>query len=830
MDTAFCRELEEGMSVRPRVSAVGLLCLFASVSAAQQDRITAPIDARRSVVIRGSVPFRARPAYDQGPVDSGFPLGNITLLVKPSPAQQADLEQLLAEQQNPASPNYHDWLTPEEYAGRFGASAADLEQIAAWLRSQGFTIRYTARGRDFLSFSGTAGQVEGALHTPIHRYRIGAETHFANARDLALPAAIEPMVAGVLGLDDFHPRPPHKRAIANLTDTDGSHYLLPDDLATIYDVMPMYSYGYLGDGQNIVIVGQSDIDLTDIDAFRDSFGLPATRIQMVPTGNYPGFDPDGETEADLDLEWAGAVARSAQLIFVYSDDANYSAYYAIDNNLAPVISESFGLCEYQVGSNRMGLASFEPEAQKANALGITWLVSSGDSGAAGCDDGVAVATQGMGVSLPASIPEVTAVGGTEFNEGSGSYWSAGNGLYGGSALSYIPETSWNDTVAMGSLASSGGGLSSIYSKPSWQAGPGVPGDNARDVPDISLAAASAHDPYLVVSQGSVLGVGGTSAAAPSFAGMVALLNEYLVKNQVQSKAGLGNINPKLYSLAAGGASGVFHDVTTGDNIVPCQVGTPNCDTGQFGYNAGPGYDLVTGLGSVDAYNLITTWSGLPVTSTATSLTAAPATILPGGSAVLTAGVKASGGGRTPTGTVTFTSGATALGAVALAGSGGTATASLTIYGGQLLAASNTIQANYGGSPTFSPSSATATVTVGAPTTVSAVTLTMTPDPVYQQPPDANGATFSFTIQLTETAGVPTSLTGFIFDGMSYTGSLAQFFGATALPAHGKLSAILNASNIPAPSSVNIVFTGRDAGGATWTRQLAVPFLPQPAGQ
>lgn len=818
------------MSVRPGVSAVGFLCLFASVSSAQPDRITAPIDGRRSVLVRGSVPYRARPAYDQGPVDSGFPLGNITLLLKPSARQQADLEQLLAQQQDPASPNYHKWLTPEEYATRFGASSADLEQIADWLRSQGFSVRYTARGRDFISFSGTAGQVETALHTPIHRYRIGAETHFSNAGDLALPAAVEPMVGGILGLDDFHPRPHHKRAFPTFTGADGTHYLLPDDLATIYDFMPMYSYGYLGDGQSIVIVGQSDVDLTDVQSFRDTFGLPATRIQMVPTGNYPGFDPNGEVEADLDLEWAGAVARSAQLIFVYSDDANYSAFYAIDNNLAPVISESFGLCEYQIGSNRMGLASFEPEAQKANALGITWLVSSGDSGAAGCDDGVPVATQGMGVSLPASIPEVTAVGGTEFNEGGGSYWSNGNGLYGGSALSYIPETSWNDTVALGSLAASGGGVSSIYRKPSWQAGPGVPADGARDVPDVSLAAASAHDPYLVVSQGSVIGVGGTSAAAPSFAGMVALLNEYLVKNQVQSNAGLGNINPKLYSLAAGGATGIFHDITTGNNIVPCQAGTPNCDSGQFGYRAGPGYDLVTGLGSVDAFNLFTTWSGLSVTSTTTSLTAAPPTMLPGGSTMLTAAVKAAGGSRTPAGVVTFTSGANTLGAVALAGSGGTASASLTIYGGQLLAASNTIQANYGGSPIFSPSSATTIVTVGPASTASAVTLSITPNPVYQQPPDANGATFSFTIKLTETAGVPTTVTGFIFDGVSYTGSLEQFFGNTSLPAHGTVSASLSASNIPVPSSVNILFTGRDAGGTTWTRQLAVPFLPQPTGQ
>ena len=197
-----------------------------------------------------------------------------------------------------------------------------------------------------------------------------------------------------------------------------------------------------------MIVGQSDIDPSDIATFRSTWGLPPTTIQMVPTGTYPGITDD-EIEADLDLEWAGAVARFATLIYVYSDDADYSAYYAIDNNLAPVISESFGLCEYQVGSNRLGLYNFQVEAQKGNALGITWLASSGDSGAAGCDYDVATATQGLGVSLPASVPEITAVGGTEFNEGSLSYWSGSNGLYGGSALSYIPEMAWNDTAASG---------------------------------------------------------------------------------------------------------------------------------------------------------------------------------------------------------------------------------------------------------------------------------------------------------------------------------------------------------------------------------------------
>ena len=234
---------------------------------------------------------------------------------------------------------------------------------------------------------------------------------------------------------------------------------------------------------------------------------------------------------------------------------------------------------------------------------------------------------------------------------------------------------------------------------------------------------------------------------------IAVLNQYLVQNEVQTKSGVGNINPKLYGMAAGGTSGVFHDVTTGDNIVPCQVGTPNCANGHFGYTAGVGYDLVTGLGSVDAYNLITAWAGIPVTSTTTTLTANPATILASGSTVLTATVKAASGATSPTGPVSFTLGNNSLGTATLSGSGGTATASITVFGGQLLAANNTVQAYYGGSPTFSPSSAAATISLGAPTAASAVVLSVTPNPVYQQAPDANGATFSFTIQLNETAGV-----------------------------------------------------------------------------
>jgi subtilase family serine protease len=814
------------MVLRPRVATVLFVCLLPSALPAQQDRIRDTIDARHSIVIRNSVPRQAARGFDRGAVEPGFRLPNITFLFKPSDAQQAALDELLKQQQDPASPNYHNWLSPEEFANRFSVSTADMEKIDLWLRSHGFEIRYTARGRDFISFSGTASQVEAAFHTEIHRYRIGNEAHFANATDLSLPEAIAPMVTGVMGMHDFHPKAPHKRRAPVFTDSDGSHFLAPDDFATIYNLNPLYNYGFAGAGQSIVIVGQSDINLKNIAAFRDLWSLPPTKIQMVPTGSYPGTSEDDEIEADLDLEWAGAVARYANLIFVYSEDADYSAYYAIDNNIAPVISESFGLCELVVGSYRLGLTGAEPEAKKANALGITWLVSSGDSGAAGCDYQDAMASQGFGVSFPASIPEVTAVGGTEFNEGSLNYWTSGNGINYKSAMSYIPETTWNDTAASGGLAASGGGVSAYYKKPSWQSGPGVPNDGARDVPDLSMAASNAHDPYIIVAQGDLFGVGGTSASAPAFAGVIAVLNQFLVENQVQSKPGVGNINPKLYSMATG-TPGVFHDITSGDNIIPCQTGSADCVNGHFGYKAGPGYDLATGLGSVDAYNFVTAWAGIPVSPTTMTLVASPGTITSTGSTVLTASVKAASGTRSPTGSVSFTLNGLLLGSAALSGSGTTASASLTIDGNQLPAAANTIEARYSGSIIFNPSSTSTAVNIGLPTATSAVTVTVNPNPVYQHAPDANGATLSFTIQLQETAGVATTVTGFTFGGVDYTNSLASLFGGTALAANGTLSAPVSGRDIAVPSTQVLVFTGRDASGATWRRQVSVSFLPHP---
>ena len=318
----------------------------------------------------------------------------------------------------------------------------------------------------------------------------------------------------------------------------------------------------------------------------------------------------------------------------------------------------------------------------------------------------------------------------------------------------------------------------------------------------------------------------TSVATPVFAGILALLNQYLAGNG--GGAGLGNINPNLYNLAQS-TPGIFHDVTVGSNQVPCQVGSTNCNSGTIGYNAGVGYDLATGLGSADVYNLVTNWSSRPVTGTITTVTANPASLLITQSTSVTATVKAASGTTTPTGSVSFSVGSTSLGTANLSGSGGTATASVTVAGNLLVTGTNTIKANYGGSANFGGSSGSVSVTVGVPTANSAVIPSAVPDPVYQQQPDANGFSWFLTLRLTEVAGVSTTLTGFTFNGQDESSQIVNLFGSQQIPAHGTLSAAVGVK-LANPGNVVFGFSGADSSGAKWSQQLTVPFYgPQLSG-
>jgi uncharacterized protein (TIGR03437 family) len=543
------------------------------------------------------------------------------LFLKPSASQQADLRQLLDDQQNPASPLYHRWLTPDEFADRFGLSRNDIAAATDWLRSQGFAVGKVARSRRWIVFSGTSGQVENAFHTEIHRYRLEGKDHFANATEPSIPQALAEVALGMEGLDDFLPETVQPELTAGTV-----HTLAPDDLATIYDITRVYQSGIDGTGQKIAVMGNTQFNasaLADVASFRSEFKLPPNVPQLVLDTDYPdpGVNVNSINEAHLDIEWAGAVARKATIVFVYSNTFVHAVQYTIDNNLAPVITMSANTgCE--AVNTPANMTFYQALAQQGNAEGITWVNSGSDAGPASCDpNGATLAVSGLGVRFPASIPEVTAVGGTEFYE-QGTYWSTSNSTTFASALSYIPEIVWNDTVPLGALWAGGGGTSIYFPKPAWQAGPGVPNDNARDLPDVAMAASFYHDGYYVIRNGVNVTTGGTSASAPVFAGILTLLNQHLVSSGMQSQPGLGNVNPALYRLAAA-TTGVFHDIVAGNNIVPCAVGTLDCPNGTMGFNPGPGYDLASGLGSVDVAEFLNQWSSGAATSSAVVVTVNP---------------------------------------------------------------------------------------------------------------------------------------------------------------------------------------------------------------
>lgn len=612
-------------------------------AATGQSRIAQAIDASQFAPVRGNVHPMARPESDRGRVGVNETIsGSVDFRL--SAQQHADLNTLLAQQQDPSSPLYHKWVTPEQYGSRFGLSTGDLAKVTDWLQSQGLTVTRVARAGTAVFFAGTAGQVEYAFHTELHNYFVNGKMKYANASVPSVPVALSDVVLGIRGLNNFRPQS-HRSMIRTTrpspdftSASTGNHFLAPEDFATIYNVNGLYDAGFDGTGQKIAIVGQTAINTADMDAFRSASGLAKNdpQLLLVPSSGTSTTCSGDIGEADLDVEWSGAVAKNSTIVFVFvgvdsgktCDTTSKSVFdslnYAVDNNVAPVISTSYGFCEAGLGTATVNM--LQSLAQQANAQGQTITAASGDDGAADCDEGAnntppTIATQGLAVDAPASLPEVTGVGGTEFNgdvSAPATFWNTSNDSNNGSVLSYIPETTWNDTsqdiAGGGGFSATGGGASTMFAKPSWQTGSGVPADGKRDVPDVALNASADHDGYLLCSQGNCTNgfrdasgnlsiVGGTSVGAPTFAGIVALINQATQVN------GQGNINPSLYAVSAS-TPAVYHDIKTGNNKVPCTKGTTDCPNGgTIGFGAGAGYDQVTGLGSVDALKLVTAWPG-----------------------------------------------------------------------------------------------------------------------------------------------------------------------------------------------------------------------------
>ncbi len=750
-----------------------------------------------------------QPQNDLGPVDPAMAMDNLTLLLKPA----ASLEGFLTDQQSPGSPNYRKWITPDQFGDRFGLSPADMSKVVGWLQSQGLHVNQVARGRHWISFGGTAEVVGRALHTSIHRYRTRTGSNYANATEPEIPAALEPVIAGFQGLDDasFHHGPAKVTPIPNATfQPFGGNVVGPDDVATIYNISPLYQQGIDGTGQTIAIIGFSGIDLEDIRAYRRLFNLPPKDPQTLLVGPNPGIN-SSIVEADLDIEWSGAIARNATILYVYGTNPYASFQAVVDQNLASIVSMSFGSCELLSSTLYRGIA------QQANAQGITAVASSGDQGAATCDlaSPTQQASKGPTASFPASLPEVTAVGGTMFNEGTGTFWQPSNKPLGASAMSYIPEVAWNESAAAGEFLSGGGGPSGVFPKPAWQTGRGVPNDGARDLPDISFPAAAIHDSNVLVTEGQIGAAGGTSVAAPIFAGVVALANHYLVSKNVISQPGLGNVNPTLYRMAQT-TTDVFHDIVGGDNKVPCVQGSAGCIDGMLGYSAGSGYDLATGLGSADVYHLITEWNNIP--ATALSLTSDHSTAALGDTVKLTATVSPTGLITTasPSGSITFLINDAQIGTAPLVSSGNAATAVLSVPNVLLQSVDGTVTAIYGGDAIFKGSSASLVVNLQLPTSGSLVVPAVNPNPVPKL-----GATWPYIVTLNERAGVGTTLTGFTIDG---TPQSLSAFTSTRISAGGTIAASLAGSGLKAPVNRVFVFNGTDAGGKTWTQQITVPFV------
>jgi subtilase family serine protease len=699
---------------------VALLFTFAFTVKAQvgtgshsRSLITQEINENNMVTLQGNTRPEANAINDRGAVADDLTMDHMMLQLQRSPEQEAALEKLIDEMQTKGSSNYHQWMTAPQFAEKFGVAKEDVAKITSWLASQGFRVNVAYP--TLIDFSGTAGQVHGAFRTSIHNLDVKGVQHIANMSDPQIPAALAPAVVGIVSLNDFRPHPMH-RMHKNYTFTSGGdtfQAVVPGDLATIYNLNPLFTAGTSGQGQTVVVIEDTNLfSNSDWTTFRSTFGLSTftsgslTTVHPAPpsgTNNCtnPGTNGD-DGEAILDAEYASAAAPSAAIEVASCEDTRttFGGLIAVQNLInesttpPAIMSISYGECEALNGATAN--AAYNSAYQQAVTEGVSVFVAAGDEGAASCDADESKATHGIGVSGFASTQYNVAVGGTDFGDtdaGSNStYWNTTNTSTFESAKSYIPEIPWNDSCAGVLLATfegfattygtsgfcnsstgeadflttgagSGGpsgcatgtastsgvvsGTCKGYAKPSWQTGVvGIPADGVRDLPDVSLFASNGLWGHYYVfcwsdtREGGTActgapsgwsGAGGTSFASPILAGIQALVNQ-------KQGARQGNPNPVYYKLAAteygaGGSTScnstngntvgstcIFYDVTKGDMDVNC-TGTHNCyrPSGTNGvlstsdssyliaYGTTTGWDFATGIGTVNAANLVNNW-------------------------------------------------------------------------------------------------------------------------------------------------------------------------------------------------------------------------------
>lgn len=757
-----------------------LIAFFCATQAHGQSQpsplVTRAVDDTELAPLQGTVHPLALARYDRGPVNASTPAERLLLVLNRPPDRDAAFRQFVKDAHTHGSASWHKWLTPEQIGAQFGPADSDVNAVRMWLGSSGFSVGRVSKSKHFIEFSGTVGQVNAAFHTEIHAYMVNGALHHANATPLKIPAALAGIVAGVSSLSDF--RPTSQLESSGTAEYDGaSHKILPDltgpaswsplkyalapaDFATEYDRAPLTGSGTTGTGVTIGIINDSNIDLSQQQAYRSVFGLTANPVQVVVDGSDPGTNGDS-TEAYLDVEVSGAAAPGATVdLYIsagspFQDPLVLAAMRAIEDDRADILSVSFGEGEQELGAsgNQLWNALWE----QAAAQGQTVLVAAGDYGQVpGLEytfDGQLI---GPAVSGLASTPWNIAVGGTDFyysDYASGapsadSDWNATNDpTTKASLIARLPEQVWNDPFGLDVIAdglerneiyAGGGGASSCistnsssgcvggYAKPAWQTGPGVPADGVRDIPDVSLFASNGGNmsAYAVCAQAGECApdssgnfsldlVGGTSASTPAMAGIMALV--------VQKYGRQGQADATLYPLAQQKPS-AFHDITLGGNQDLCATLGPECvslsNSGGLAVNestvyaAAPGFDLASGLGSVDAANLVNNWNTITFLSTSTTLQVTPTKITHGSPVTITTSVAPVSGTGTPTGSVAIlaASDSSTEGQAAIQLAGGTGSTSLNALPG----GAYQLTARYSGDGVFSSStSQPQTMTVAA---------------------------------------------------------------------------------------------------------------------
>ncbi len=480
---------------------------------------------------------------------------------------QAALDELLRQLQDPSSANYHKYLTPEEYTARFGPTEGDYQTVIQFAEANGLKVAGTHPNRVVLDVEGSVSNIERAFQITLRVYQHPAEARTFYAPDVAPSVGAGIPVLGVSGLDDFalpHPKNLKKNS-ADVTPNSGSG---PSGSYAGHDFRAAYVPGTTlnGSGQSVALLEFDGYYANDIASYENTYGLPAVTLTNVAVGGGVSTPGGGNSEVALDIEMVIAMAPGLSKVIVY-EAPNPSPWPDLLNRIA---NDNFARqisCSWGGGSPD---ATSEQIFQQMAAQGQSFFNASGDSDAFSGS-----------IPFPSDSTNITQVGGTTLTTtGPGGSWSS--------------ETVWNWGVSKGKSTGSSGGISTYYPMPDWQQGIDMTTNHGsttlRNVPDVALTA----DNILVTYNNGQSGVfGGTSAAAPLWAAFTALANQQAAAAGLPS---VGFINPAVYAIGKGtNYVAGFHDITIGNNFT--KTSAPN-------FSAVPGYDLCTGWGTPAGTNLI----------------------------------------------------------------------------------------------------------------------------------------------------------------------------------------------------------------------------------